>query len=343
MCAAKTEAPWYNQRPGQMRSSAPQSEQDWADEGTGSHDRVYAGRTTVAMPVKERIETLAKPKLSRSTLSYGPSLSWGNQQTMWELTKGAKSAEPSDRILSLAQSKRNLSTQEDLKPQWEYSCGRQSPIIQVSGAARKAVNSERIEQLAQPKNNHCNYTENRPMYEFSCGRSSPVEGPAETAKTAAERERTNQLAQPKKVHSEHQASREVQSILTQAAMNTRPTERLDQLAEAKRRPDGPFREPEWPVCKKAMKAQSTERTRELSRSKGLVEGFQGNRHVMWNVSKSAKQAVATRRVEELSVPIQRESMDHVQFNPDVFKVSETAKKAKCSVRTEELAQPISRK
>jgi len=53
--------------------------------------------------------------------------------------------------------------------------------------------------------------------------------------------------------------------------------------------------------------------------------------------------VATRRVEELSVPIQRESMDHVQFNPDVFKVSETAKKAKCSTRTEELAQPISRK
>ena len=41
--------------------------------------------------------------------------------------------------------------------------------------------------------------------------------------------------------------------------------------------------------------------------------------------------------------VQRESMDHVQFNPDVFKVSETAKKAKCSTRTEELAQPISRK
>ena len=67
---------------------------------------------------------------------------------------------------------------------------------------------------------------------------------------------------------------QVQTIPTQAARNTRPTERLEQLAEAKKRPDGPFREPEWPVCKKAMKAQSTERTRELSRSKGLVEGFQ---------------------------------------------------------------------
>jgi hypothetical protein len=67
---------------------------------------------------------------------------------------------------------------------------------------------------------------------------------------------------------------QVQTIPTQAARNAKPTERLEQLAESKRRPDGPFREPEWPVSKKAMKAQSTERTRELSRSKGLVEGFQ---------------------------------------------------------------------
>jgi hypothetical protein len=45
----------------------------------------------------------------------------------------------------------------------------------------------------------------------------------------------------------------------------------------------------------------------------------------------------------LTLTVQRESMDHVQFNPDVFKVSETAKKAKCSARIEELALPISRK
>ena len=65
---------------------------------------------------------------------------------------------------------------------------------------------------------------------------------------------------------------------------------------------GPFREPEWPVSNKARKAQVSERVRELSRSKGLVEGFQGNRDVAWNTSKAAKQAVATRRIEELSAP-----------------------------------------
>ncbi len=36
-------------------------------------------------------------------------------------------------------------------------------------------------------------------------------------------------------------------------------------------------------------------------------------------------------------------MDHVQFNPDVFRVSDAAKKAVASNRTEELAQPIQRK
>lgn len=309
----------------------------------GSHSRVYSGRTTVAMPVKERIKTLAKPKLSRSTLSYGPSLSWGNQQTMWELSSGAKNAQPSERIIMLSQPKRNLSTQDDLKPQWEYSCGRQSPIIKPTAAARASEHSNRIAELSRPKHPPGEYTENRAMFEFSCGRSSPIQEPTTAAKSAqVTKERTLQLAQPKKEHGSYENNREVQTIPTKAAMIARPTERLEQLAEAKRRPTGPFREPEWPVAPKAMKAQASERTRELSRPKGLVEGFQGNRDVQWNVGKSAKQAVATRRIEELSVPIQRQSMANLQFNTDAFKVSENALKSGITQRIEELAQPIKR-
>ena len=41
-------------------------------------------------------------------------------------------------------------------------------------------------------------------------------------------------------------------------------------------------------------------------------------------------------------PIIRETMDHVQFNPDAFKVSEAARKATASARIKELAQPIRR-
>ena len=115
------------------------------------------------------------------------------------------------------------------------------------------------------------------MYEFSCGRSSPIQEPTTEAKGAPARERTLQLSQAKKVHNGYEASREVQTIPTKAAMSTRPSERIEQLAESKKHPAGPFREPEWPVSKKAMKAQAGERIRELSRSKGLVEGFQVTR------------------------------------------------------------------
>ena len=48
------------------------------------------------------------------------------------------------------------------------------------------------------------------------------------------------------------------------------------------------------------------------------------------------------RLCDLSKPIVRDTMDHVQFNPDAFNVSEAAKKARASSRIEELAQPIRR-
>lgn len=48
------------------------------------------------------------------------------------------------------------------------------------------------------------------------------------------------------------------------------------------------------------------------------------------------------RMNELATPIVRDTMDHVQFNPDAFNVSEAAKKAKASAHIEELSQPITR-
>ena len=47
-------------------------------------------------------------------------------------------------------------------------------------------------------------------------------------------------------------------------------------------------------------------------------------------------------MDELAKPIIRDTMDHVQFNPDAFNVSIAAKKAKASARIEELAHPITR-
>lgn len=47
-------------------------------------------------------------------------------------------------------------------------------------------------------------------------------------------------------------------------------------------------------------------------------------------------------MSELARPIVRDTMDHVQFNPEAFNVSPEALKAKASARIEELAQPIQR-
>lgn len=91
-----------------------------------------------------------------------------------------------------------------------------------------------------------------------------------------------------------------------------------------------------------MVTSPTSRVVELSKAKGLVAGYQPCRQVAWTVQGAAKRAVASGRIEELAKPIVRETMDHLQFNPDAFNVSMAAKKAKCTDRTVELAKPIDR-
>ena len=91
-----------------------------------------------------------------------------------------------------------------------------------------------------------------------------------------------------------------------------------------------------------MVASPTSRVVELSKPKAFVEGYVPCREVAWPVHGAAKRAVASERLGELAQPVVRETMDHVQFNPDAFNVSATAKKAKCSNRVVELAQPITR-
>ena len=92
----------------------------------------------------------------------------------------------------------------------------------------------------------------------------------------------------------------------------------------------------------AKKASPTGRCMELSKPKSLVEGYIPPRHVMWQVSKAAKRHTANNRMDDLSKPIIRASMDHVQFDPNAFLVKESALKGKASKRIEELAVPLAR-
>lgn len=96
------------------------------------------------------------------------------------------------------------------------------------------------------------------------------------------------------------------------------------------------------VSPTAKQATASTRQIELSKPKGVADGFLPARSTLWEVRKSALRAHATSRTHELSKPIERATMDHVQFNPDAFIVSEAAKKARCPPRIEELSQPLNR-
>lgn len=96
------------------------------------------------------------------------------------------------------------------------------------------------------------------------------------------------------------------------------------------------------VSRAAKQASPSDRVGELSKSKKLAEGYAPCRSVLWRVSTGARNAVASTRMEELAKPIIRETMDHVQFNPDAFSVSETARKYRPTPRVEELAKPLQR-
>ncbi len=145
-------------------------------------------------------------------------------------------------------------------------------------------------------------------------------------------------------------------------MSATPSEYIESLARPKSRPGGPFRDPQWTVPTAALQATPSDRVMDLAKPKRLADGYQLSREVVWRISTGAKNAMASNRsvnihkaiytlkkqflflfrLDDLSKPIIRDTMDHVQFNPDAFNVSEAAKKAKASARIEELSQPITR-
>lgn len=165
---------------------------------------------------------------------------------------------------------------------------------------------------------------------------------SEAAKTVEERERSMRLAQAKKCHPHYQPEREVPWIVSESAKRAASSARVERLARPKTRQEGLIREPTWRVSSASRRTVASARVQELAKPKQTVEGYLPSRETEWPVSKSTLRAIASDRMQSLSKPIIRETMDHVQFNPDAFTVSETARKANASQRIVELAQPISR-
>ncbi|KAI8483020.1 hypothetical protein Bbelb_391760 [Branchiostoma belcheri] len=303
--------------------------------------------TTDQATTLRRVYQLASPKTSKSVwlTNYEPKLVWGNQDHLWPLSPTALRASASPRLERLALSKRNFQTGRKIcRPEFTYSCGRSSLVWEVSPLAMTAESTERVKVLALPKMPPPEYQDDRPENAFSDGIWSVTEG----AKRCPSRERTEFLARPKTPHQYYTGNRQVETSVPGPAQRTVATPRVEDLARPKSRPAGPFLEPGhpeqsiWKVNGKARTASATQRLLELAKPKGLADGFVANREVMWPVSRSARRTQHTERLAQLSVPIVRATMDHVQFDPDAFLVKETAKKGRCSQRVEELAQPLVR-
>ncbi|XP_071480578.1 sperm microtubule associated protein 2-like [Diadema antillarum] len=306
---------------------------------------VQDGSASFGGSPRERYLYLSEPKHSKAIwlTSFGPKLEWGNQDTMWPVSRAAMSATPTPRTEELSSPKKNFrSTADGEKRIHVFSCGRNSVIWEVSPLAMKTSPTERLDYLSNYKRLPATFMEDRPRHAFSCGRESPIWYVSDPAKKALDRERLEYLARAKTPHKDYAVPRQVQSIVAPTARTARASSRIEQLSRPKSRPDGPFREPKWPVSDVAKSANASPRQLELAKPKNVADGYQADRPVQWSITRAARRAAATSRTNELSMPIMRATMDHVQFNPDAFIVSEAAKKARCPARIEELAQPLTR-
>ena len=182
----------------------------------------------------------------------------------------------------------------------------------------------------------------RAAYIFSCGRSSPIWSVREAAKTAEEREYTLRLSLPKKAHPQYQPEREVPWPVSKTARRAVSSTRVEQLSRPKTREDGPVRESAWRVSSASRRAVASARVQALAKPKQTVEGYLPCKEVEWAINRGTLRVTASERTQTLAKPIIRESMDHLQFNPDAFAVSESARKANPSQRIVELAQPLLR-
>ncbi|KAM6362540.1 sperm microtubule associated protein 2-like isoform 2-T2 [Alca torda] len=228
------------------------------------------------------------------TLDVLARLVWGNQETIWTLSRGALTAQPSPRIAALAKPKKDFS---------KHQCRpRQSPEWPVSPAALRYKASPRILELARPKVLHP---------EFLMAREVPTQVTT-VAILARASSRLQCLAEPRvrkvtccyELGFPESVIRPVSKFAQEAIASPRTLE----LARAKRlHPDYvPLRDAEWPVTKAAKRAVATPRLVELAQpcKRPSMGSVQFNPDA-FTVKEAAKKATCSARIEELARPIKR--------------------------------------
>ncbi|XP_076457117.1 sperm microtubule associated protein 2-like [Babylonia areolata] len=196
---------------------------------------------------------IATPRVQELAQHRDPDRQWrGDRLTaIWPVSKSAQQASASERLSYLAQPR-----------EFPHYLMERSPYMTATPAARSASASHRLEQLAEPKDR----TDPFETYQKAWGQYFPVPSPALHARTT---ERVDQLAEPKKYPKEFQGEKPVQ----------------------------------WPVSEQALKSLASLRLQQLSRprSRTMIR----DDYDPYKVSPAARKTRPTPRLEELSAPIPR--------------------------------------
>ncbi|KAL8623686.1 hypothetical protein ACOMHN_004751 [Nucella lapillus] len=248
--------------------------------------------TNSADDMGRRIDELARPKRFASGFDRDRrSIYWVEREPPTPGKDGVTVIIASARVQQLAQHRDPVS-------QWRGD--RMTPMWPVSQSAQHATSSERLVTLAQ-------HRDANPQHRLE---RSPYMAPTPAACSATSTHRLEQLATPKN-RTDPFETRQNQwgqyYPVPLPALSAKATERIDQLAEPKKDPKEFHGEKpvQWPVSEQALKSLASLRLQQLSRphSRTMIrDDFDP-----YKVSPAARKTRPTPRLEELAMPIPRKA------------------------------------
>lgn len=264
---------------------------------------------------------------------------------IWNVSQKALNATASQRVVTLAQYKKNDPRFAETLPLYELgSIGRESQIWHTSRSVPEA--SERVVTLAKPKQNHQPQDKHYDSYELgSCGRESQIWHVAPTALQARLSPRVESLAESKSLHPLHMKPKPVETVVSRNAKNASATPRVEELATYKpKRPVpalemGAPEQPIRPVTVEARRAIATPRVVTLSAHRPFTVAEDFSRY--FAVKPSALHGRASDRINEISQP-RKVSLVMVTPREHAFTVNPTALKHVPSARLLEISKPVER-
>ncbi|XP_052010901.1 testicular haploid expressed gene protein-like isoform X2 [Xyrauchen texanus] len=225
---------------------------------------------------------LAQPRNSKTVWATTPwALTWGNQDSIWPVSRSALRAVPSSRIKALAQHKQDTQLRKEEEEEWRMMKKiprRSSHIAQYENIVRLATPKTRVRSSQEVSSSHSE------LCEYDC----PIWHLSPCVRNAIISPRILQLANPKTNHPNFTGNRQNEpSFISYAAKTAKMTPRLELLSLPKlrenrhfydhRRPESPIR----PVSRGARNATVSTRIQGLSTPKPLSKDYIPPREPAW--------------------------------------------------------------